>query len=451
MVRWERLGCSIGGMGGEGKRVSNTTRRVDQDDPESGKGLRNGSVRSSTCLVFARVAVLRRALENLDRSAVGEGGGTYLWAYNLVPTSTTLLVDAASYHGARTRQRCIFGATQGLRDRTAVIEARPARKRRGELVAGGTTGGECRPRRSSSWPPKFPAGRCLACPTARALGMLRSCPRPHRLRPAAAAAAAAARLDQPVSGCCWTVEGWGWRRRWWWLWSGRTPQVPPSTHLADPPSPWRRTYPWRRSPQLPSSQFLRMRSVAQQQQQPGRAPSSNGRVQGTKCLGEGRTGPHGPLVTKARNRRSALGGTWEHLSDTELRPRGPASPSSTADGDTPASLAITSCSSQQAWTWGMMGLRRVAWMPSQCKPDVAVAVAGWLAGGPVRPPPGPGNSGIGFFSSTSRRSTMEGGPIVKASCVCVCVCQCAHVVCVCVCRAQGHLHDPSTPVLAPPT
>lgn len=44
-------------------------------------------------------------------------------------------------------------------------------------------------------------------------------------------------------------------------------------------------YPWRRSPQLPSSQFLRMRSVAQQQQQPGRAPSSNGRVQGTKCLG----------------------------------------------------------------------------------------------------------------------------------------------------------------------
>lgn len=57
MVRWERLGCSIGGdgWGGEEKRVSNTTRRVDQDDPESGKGLRNGSVRSSTGLVCARV------------------------------------------------------------------------------------------------------------------------------------------------------------------------------------------------------------------------------------------------------------------------------------------------------------------------------------------------------------------------------------------------------------
>ncbi|KAK0749281.1 hypothetical protein B0T18DRAFT_388904 [Schizothecium vesticola] len=45
-----------------------------------------------------------------------------------IPTSTTLLspVDAASYHGARTRRRCVFGATQGLRDRTAIIEARPA-------------------------------------------------------------------------------------------------------------------------------------------------------------------------------------------------------------------------------------------------------------------------------------------------------------------------------------
>lgn len=57
----------LGGWGGRGKRVSNTTRRVDQDDPESGKGLRNGSVRSSTGLVcacvFARVAVLRRCME----------------------------------------------------------------------------------------------------------------------------------------------------------------------------------------------------------------------------------------------------------------------------------------------------------------------------------------------------------------------------------------------------
>lgn len=56
-----------GDGGGRGKRVSNTTRRVDQDDPESGKGLRNGSVRSSTGLVcacvFARVAVLRRCME----------------------------------------------------------------------------------------------------------------------------------------------------------------------------------------------------------------------------------------------------------------------------------------------------------------------------------------------------------------------------------------------------
>lgn len=38
-----------------------------------------------------------------------------------------------------------------------------------------------------------------------------------------------------VSVCCWTVEGWGWRRRRWWLWSDRTPQVPRSTRLADPP------------------------------------------------------------------------------------------------------------------------------------------------------------------------------------------------------------------------
>lgn len=33
---------------------------------------------------------------------------------------------------------------------------------------------------------------------------------------------------------------------------------------------------------------------------------------GDEMFGRGETGPYGPLVTKARNRRSALGGTWEH-------------------------------------------------------------------------------------------------------------------------------------------
>lgn len=151
----------------------------------------------------------------------------------------------------------------------------------------------------------------------------RSCPRPPRLRPAAAEAAAeaAARLDQPVSVCCWTVEGWGWRRRRWWSWSGRTPQVPPSTHLADPP-PWRRTSiplaPLPTAPvfTVPPDEKCRAAAAAARPGSVIKRPGS-----GDEMFGRGRmdhraarrTGPQqDPLVTKARNRRSALGGTWEH-------------------------------------------------------------------------------------------------------------------------------------------
>lgn len=205
-----------------------------------------------------------------------------------------------------------------------------------------------------------------------------------------------------------------------------------------------------------------MRGVAQQQQQqPGRAPSSNGRVQGTKGLGGGngpsrrRTtdGATRPLVTKARNRRSALGGPWEHRVTLSSDLGGPRRRRQRQTG-TPRQALQSHLAAAAGLDMGH-GLRRVAWMPSQCSPMLlSPSLAGSPVGQCVRRRPAPGIQGLVFFPTTSR-SSVEGGPIVRASCVCVCmcVCQCARVVCVCVCRAQdGHLlHDPSTPVLAPPT
>lgn len=383
--------------GGGGKRVSNTTRRVDQDDPESGKGLRNGSVRSSTVLcvrVFLRGLPFFGLRWNLDRSAVGEGGGTYGHTY-LVPTSTTLNalppppVDAASYHGARTRQRCIFGATQGLRDRTAVIEARPAEEKRRAR--------ECRPRRSSSWPPKLPAGRCLACPTARVLGMLpeRSCPRPPRPRPAATAAAE----SLSVVGQWKVGDGGGG--------GGGCGLVALHKYL-DPPA-------WRIPPlaaylplaPLPTAPVFavppneKCRAAAAAAARPGSVIKRPG--SGDESFGRGEwtiAPPHdgrGHTATGHKSQEQTIGSgrALGAPSDTELRPRGPASPSSTADGDTPASLAITSCSSSRLGhgAWGCGGLRGCQASAARCCCRRRWLARRWASASSSCP----GNSGISFF------------------------------------------------------
>lgn len=171
-------------------------------------------------------------------------------------------------------------------------------------------------------------------------------------------------------------------------------------------------------------------------------------------VGEGKNGPSRRATDGATTRPTGHNSQEQTIgsgrdlgapSDTELRPRGPASPSSTADRDTPTSLAITSCS--RLGTWGMMGLRRVAWMPSQCSPMLlSPSLAGWLAGGPVRRRPAPGIQGLVFFFH-HLPSVDDGGGAHREGELCVCVN--VRALCVCVCRAQdGH---PSTPVLAPPT
>ncbi|KAK1833210.1 hypothetical protein QBC39DRAFT_402317, partial [Podospora conica] len=224
------------------------------------------------------------------------------------------------------------------------------RRRASSLVAGGTTAASVG--QGGSWPLKLPAGRCLACPTATSQ-------RCGRLGMAAEEVVVVVVLHKYRHPSTWRI-------------------------------PWA-PYPWRRSPQLPSSQFLRMRSVAQQHR-PGsviKRPGSGDKMFGGKwpiaCAQRNGPRPTGQ-ESKARNRRSAWEGPWR-TSDTELRPRGPASPSSTADGETLASLAITSCRHGHGH-----GVAEGCVDAKPVQPDVAVAVAAGLAGGPVRPP-APGNPG----------------------------------------------------------
>lgn len=154
-------GGGWGGMGGGGKRVSNTTRRVDQDDPESGKGLRNGSVRSSTVLcvrVFLRGLPFFGLRWNLDRSAVGEGGGTYGHTY-LVPTSTTLngLPPPPSTRRPIMAQGPASAASSEQPKGCAIgpqLSRHALRKRRGQLASvgqGGAAAGRQNSRRADAW------------------------------------------------------------------------------------------------------------------------------------------------------------------------------------------------------------------------------------------------------------------------------------------------------------
>jgi hypothetical protein len=177
----------------------------------------------------------------------------------------------------------------------------------------------------------------------------------------------------------------------------------------------------------------------------GRAPSSNGRVQGRRCLG-GKwaiacTTGHGPLGTRARNRRSAWEGLGRrvtlssdlrgprrrrqrqtgrpqqalqsHLADLDGHGHGHGVAEGCVDGGRQASAARCCC------------CRRC-----------------WLAGGPVRPP-APGIQGLAFSSHTLSLN-LEGSHREGELCVCQCACACV-CVCVCVCRA----HKTATSMIHP--
>jgi len=171
------------------------------------------------------------------------------------------------------------------------------RKRR---ARGGRDDGECRPRRSS-WPRQFPTGRCLACPMARALGLL-----PAVRIPVAVAVAVPQQhglTSQPLSavGQSRDVECWGWRRRrrWWWLWSYST-----STH----PPTWRTPLAYLPLAPLPTAPVFTVSPDEKCRAAAGPAPSSNGRVQGTKCLGEmGHRAHDGPRPTGHKSQEQMIG------------------------------------------------------------------------------------------------------------------------------------------------